>query len=201
MFLLAAAPVLLADVLTGGDHLANTVLVCVPLLLLTQDAARPHARMLALLLGCALAWRGLFWLVSIPILFYGIRTRQWPALASIGGYALAGFLLVMLPFALWNPAEFAPWSVQLRYQLYEHIVPHATLVIPAAVVVLGACFGWLAKDQQGLIVACGWTLLLPVVAGAALQSLAAGQPTALFYGWYSLTSIILFSSVACRTDP
>ncbi|MBK1618549.1 hypothetical protein CKO42_08880 [Lamprobacter modestohalophilus] len=198
MFLLAAAPVLLAEVLTGGDHLANTVLVCIPLLLLTQNAARPHAKALALLFGCALAWRGLFWLVSVPILSYCIHTRQWQPLALIGGYALAGFAAVMLPFALWDPTGFAPWSVQQRFQLYEHILPHAALAVPACVVALGACFGWLAKDQDGLLNACGWTLLLPVIAGAVLQSITVGQPTVLFYGWYSLTSIILFSATAFR---
>lgn len=201
LFLIAAAPVLSAEILTGGDHLANTVLVCIPLLLLIQNPTRPYAKVLALLLGCALAWRRLFWLIAVPIVFYGLRTRQWQALASIGGYALSGFVIVMLPFALWDPAGFAPWSVQQRYQLYEHILPHAALVIPACIIALGACFGWLSRDQNGLLTACGWTLLIPVIAGAVLQSITVGQPTVLFNGWYSLTSIVLFSVPAFHILP
>lgn len=53
--LLATAPALLAEILTGGDHPANTLLVCVPLILLVQDPRRRYAPGLALLLGRALS--------------------------------------------------------------------------------------------------------------------------------------------------
>lgn len=196
--LLVVAPVLGAEMLTGGDHLANTILVSVPLILLIQEPDRKYAKGLALVLGCALSWRGLFWLLAVPVASHFVRRRRWRDLLVLGGYALVGFAFVTLPVLLWQPQDFSPWQVQQRYHLYEHILPHAGSIIPALIAALGGYLGWRATNQTALFLACGWVLMLPVLAGAVFNSVVLGRPTLLFYGWYSMVCVLFFSIPAFR---
>lgn len=199
--LLAAAPVLWAEILTGGDHLANTILVCVPLILLIQQPDRKYAKGLAIGLGCALSWRGLFWLLAVPVTIYFVRRHRWRELLVLGGYALAGFAFVTLPFLLWQPEGFSPWQAQQRYHLYERILPHASQIIPGLIAALGIYLGWRATSQAALFLACGWVLMLPILAGAVFNSLELGRPTLLFYGWYSIACLLFFSIPVFQNRP
>jgi hypothetical protein len=191
--LLLTMPVSGADILTGGDHFANTVFVSIPLILLIQEPSRKYALGLAFLLGCALSWRGLFWMAMVPTLMFFIRQGLIKETLRLGISCSVGFLLVTLPLWLWNPAGFSPLQVQQRYNLYQHIMPHAGLIIPVCTLTLGLFLGWRAKTRDGLYIACGWVLLLPILIGAMFNSIELGRPTLLFYGWYSLTSLFFFT--------
>jgi hypothetical protein len=129
------------------------------------------------------------------------RRHCWSELLVLGAYALAGFAFVTLPFLLWQPEGFSPWQVQQRYLLYEHILPHARQIIPALIAMLGIYLGWRATDQADLFLACGWVLMLPILAGALLNSLSLGRPTLLFYGWYSMVCMLFFSLPAFQNRP
>ena len=191
IFLVALSPVISAEILTGGDHLANAMFVSLPLLLLIQNPHRPVAPLLALLFGIALSWRGLFWLLLVPLFFYLLRHKQWRVLVYHGVLTALGFGLVTLPFLIWNVDEFTPLAVQQRYQLYEHIIPHASILMPTVIILLGSYLGWRAKDNQQLILACGWMLLLPILIAVCLNSFESGRLSTTFYGWYAITSLPL----------
>ena len=191
--LLAGAPIMLAEVLTGGDHLANLLWVCVPLVLLLKDPGRKAAPWLSLLLGIAMSWRGVFWLLVFPVLAHFIAQRRWREMVKPVIYAVLGFALVTLPLVLWQPEHFTPWQVQQRFSLYEHMLPHASFLIPLATIVSGTLLGWFAPNREALLIACGWVLLLPVLAGATFNSIQLGRPTLLFYGWYGIFAIVFWS--------
>lgn len=200
VYLVALSPVISAEILTGGDHLANAIFVSLPLLLLIQQPHRSSAPLLAMLLGIALAWRGLFWLVIVPVLFYFLRRQNWQEVFYLGMLSALGFGLVTLPFIFWDYDGFAPLAIQQRFQHFEHIIPHAKMAIPMGLIIFGSYLGWRANDMQQLILACGWMLLLPILIAVCLNSYEAGRPTTAFYGWYGITSL-LFLGVATRGFP
>ncbi|NEX22959.1 hypothetical protein G3480_22105 [Thiorhodococcus mannitoliphagus] len=190
--LVALSPVIVGEILTGGDHLANSIWVSVPLALLIQEPSRKYAKVLAFIFGIALSWRGLFWLVVIPVVFNFARRRRWMDLVILGGIAVLGFALVTLPFLLWNWEGFDPLAVQQRYKLYEHILPYASIWIPATLVVLGSFIGWWVSSARQLLLACGWMLFLPILIAVIIHSVDIGRPTVIFSGWYAITSLFLF---------
>ena len=110
-------------------------------------------------------------------------------------------LLSTLPLLLWHPEGFSPWQVQQRYNLYTHILPHAGMIITAWTIALGICLGWRAGTRESLFLACGSVLLLPILAGATFNSLQLGRPTLLFYGWYSIASMLFLSLPAFPIRP
>lgn len=112
---------------------------------------------------------------------------------------LAAFLCVTLPFALWDFANFAPWHIQQRFDRYAYILPHAGILVPLVLVLLGSYWGWRAPDPESLFRKCGWVLLLTVLAAALFNSLELLRPTLLFYGWYALAAVIFLSVPATGT--
>ncbi|MCF7991159.1 MAG: hypothetical protein K9M02_12015 [Thiohalocapsa sp.] len=201
VMLLACAPVIAAEILTGGDHFANAVLVSLPLLLLIQNPRRRYARALAFFFGVALSWRALFWLAIVPVAVNLLRQRRARELLELGVFAALGFGVVTVPFLLWDFSGFSPWTVQQRYDLYSHLVPGASIVIPAGLLALGVYLGWRAANLRQLAIACGWMLFLPILIAVALSAYDLGRPTAIFYGWYALTSLLVFGVAADGFSP
>lgn len=201
VWLLVLAPVMSAEIITGGDHLANAVWVSLPLLLLIQDPGRRNAWLLALVLGVALSWRGLFWLTLVPVSCHFIGRHRWRELLGVGSWVALGFVLVTLPFLVWDLDGFTPLAIQQRYQLYEHILPYASILIPGCLFMVGSYLGWRARDTQQLALVCGWMLLLPILIAILFHSYESGRFTTIFYGWYALMSVLLLGVAATGPSP
>lgn len=96
---------------------------------------------------------------------------------------------MMLPFLLYNPDGFTPFSVHQRYRLHEEWLPYASLMRPIGLLIVSGWLGWRARDVTGLMTACGLTLLLPILAAVFLKSVQSGQLTVAFNGWYAIISL------------
>lgn len=199
--LLLSAPIVLAETLSGGDLLANAVAVSLPLILLLRQPEAPRSWMWSLLLGIALSWRGLFWLLAVPVSLYWWRRGLWTPWLRHGLWLVAGFVTVTLPLVYWNPAGFTPWQVQQRLDSYQHILPHAAIVLPVFALALGAVWAWRAPDLQSLLWGCALTLLVPTLGAAILHAVQVQQLTWTFYGWYALATVLLLTLHLRQLNP
>ena len=73
---------------------------------------------------------------------------------------------------------------------FSHILPRAELVVPLASALLGLVLGARARTVAGVLLACGFTVIVPALAAVVLQSIKLGHPSLLFYGWYTLSGVI-----------
>ena len=188
---LLLSPVLIAELLTGGDLIANTLAVT-SLLLIALRARSPVPWILSgLALGIALSWRGHFLLIAVPLIVYHIRWGQLDKLLAVGGAAAVSATLVTLPFWLWDPQAFSPFSIQQRFNQFDHIIPHGNLIAVGVSTAVGLALGYRAIDHDQLLIACAVVLITPFLFAAILFSVDQARPTLLFFGWYAISSLFL----------
>jgi hypothetical protein len=189
--LVVLAPVLVAEILTGGDLIANTLAVT-SFILLSLRARSPMSGIVrGLLLGVMLSWRAHFILVAIPLAAYHIKSRELDKLLMIGLAAAVSFVAVTVPFWLVNPDAFTPWTVQQHFDEFKQILPHGNLVAIVIAVPLGAVLGFRSRTHEDLLIACAATLIVPMLLAILLNSMSQGRPTFLFFGWYAISSLFL----------
>jgi len=185
--LLACAPIVLAEIFTGGDLLANALWVTVGVLLLaTRARLDGPAWLAAMLLGVLLCGRSHFALV-LPVLGLFLW-RRWGVLQASAALAacVAAFLALALPYYLLDPAGFGPLEVQQKLRdLGGAGSQRIALALSAA---SAAALGLLARDLRSLMACCAVALLVPVVYAVAQQSLVAGRIDFGFFAWYGLAA-------------
>ena len=164
---LLASPVVLHEIVTGGDHSANTVYVLLGLRWMLASRGRPLA---AAAWGVALASRANFLFLLLPVCgwlwrHHG-RTTALRATSIAAG--VAGLLTV--PF-LWHHglADFAPFHAVDRLTRFDDVVPTAGVLAGALIVAtMAAGAGWLALrpvNVTGLLFGCAAIQAWPVLAG------------------------------------
>ena len=189
--LLVLAPVLVAEILTGGDLIANTLAVTSCILLSLRARTPMFGIVCGLLLGVMLSWRAHFLLVAVPLAAYHIKSRELDKLLTIGLAAAVSFVAVTVPFWLVDPDAFTPWTVQQHFDEFRQILPHGNLVAIVIAVPLGAVLGFRSRTHADLLIACAATLIVPMLLAILLNSISQGRPTFLFFGWYAISSLFL----------
>ncbi len=139
--ILIFSPVVMNDVVTGGDYPANTIYVLGFMLLTLSWGARAETPvwkkvLAAVMLGIGLSSRANFLLV-MPQMFAALTIKAgWRAALRYAAVASAAFAAVTLPFWVHDPAGFTPLHVQShKVAEFQTILPFAGLVVPA----LGGC--------------------------------------------------------------
>lgn len=205
LLLMALSPVLIAEILTGGDLIANTLAVTSLVLLALGARTFVPWLVFGLLLGVALSWRAHFLLIAVPLVAYHLRRGEIEKLLTIGLAAAVSFLAVTVPLWYADPGAFSPLLVQRRFDEFSHLLPHGNVVVVILAALLGAVLGRRAQTNRELLVACGMTLILPFLIAVTLNSISLGRPTFLFFGWYAMSSLFLgtlgaFMMAADRAD-
>jgi hypothetical protein len=214
------SPAVLHTVCVGTDYLANALFVLMAMWWLWEAAGSATGRHLetgspgrtaqrrligfGIFLGIAVASRPNFLLVLPPL---------WAALLRAAGRRRAGvamlsvigtFLVLCLPFYLLAPEQFSPLHVASKLARFDRVLPHAALSLLIANVAL-ACVLALRHSRNFItcVQACAWTLAIPVLAGVALQSAAAGKPSFAFasYGLFALPFGVLGYGLSPRGEP
>jgi hypothetical protein len=185
------SPVLIAEILTGGDHLANSLAVTVAILLALGAVTVRGWVLSGILLGIALSWRAHFLLVAIPLMVYHLRFGKLRKFLYVGMAAVVGFVLITFPFWIINPAGFAPIHIQQRFNDFRHLLPHGDVVGIIFSALVGIGLGLWAKNREELLIACGATVIVPILLAVILHSFALGYLTFMFYGWYAITGLML----------
>lgn len=194
--MLALSPVVVYSLVVGNDYLANSLYVLLFMLWLVRWAPRPGLNpwlklLPAICLGIGLSSRANF-LLLLPLIFATLAqlAGRPAALRSTVTTGLT-FLLVTLPFYLYDPAGFSPLHTTDELGRFNHLLPYAGLLIPLATALLALFLAWrqrVGADLQQLFRSSALVLALPVLAGLALALLAYGPAgfTFAFFGLFPL---------------
>ena len=198
--LFACAPIVLAEIVTGGDLLANALWVTAGVLLL---ATRPRldgpAWLAAIFLGVLLCGRSHFALV-LPVLGLFLW-RRWGFLQAAAAMlaCVAAFLALALPYYLLDPPGFGPLQVQQKLRDLGGTGSQGVALALSAL--LAAGLGLLARELRSLMACCACALLVPVLYAVAQQSLAAGRVDFGFFAWYGLAATPFALVALMRAAP
>jgi hypothetical protein len=183
--ILAFCPIVMQQIVTGGDSLANSLFAAVSLWLVMRAKSRSARTAAAVLLGLALSSRANFLLVIPTALLYVGRKAGWPRAIYDFGLAVATFLVVTLPFYLHDPAHFTPLEGATRLTRFNAIVPHLGEAIGVAGLLLALWLGW---RSDLLFPSCALVQGFFAVTGAILS----GDLGYAAYGIFSLFFAMLY---------
>jgi len=193
--ILVGSPVVMQDFVTGGDLGTNSMVVMVAVVVLGWATGKGPAWKLAagLFAGVAFATRLPFMLL-LPLVFVRLtRKAGWHAGATACLVVAATAACITLPFYFYDPAGFAPLTVQNKFsQFFSLVLPRAGFVFPAVSLAAGLLLAVLARTATTAwwLIACGVSLLfpavlltlLPVVAGSTDLSFSTYGLPAVFFG-------------------
>ncbi len=199
--LLAFSPVVLHEIVTGGDLLSNSIYVLLFVMWLVTAVPRADFPqwgkfLLASLLGVGIASRINFVLV-LPLVFSAlVQGAGWRSATRFIAITGLTSILLTLPFYLYDPQGFSPLHTTTKLDQFDSWLPLAGLVVPIAVgiVALILSIHHTNRSLQGLARNCAIVLALPVLSATALQSIRAGY---LWLSWIGLgVSFLFFGAVA-----
>ena len=177
LFLLA--PVVVYELVTGSDLMANALYVLIALILLTRAEpgdAPVGIGLKAAFFGVALSSRANF-LLLMPLVFAAlVRRHGWPRALRYSGISLVAFTVVTLPFWLYDPGGFSPLGTVNEIRLFNIVLPHSEIVFP--LLAAGTAI-WLAlrkpAEPSGLLRDCAAVQLVPVLLGVLLPVVLTGR--------------------------
>lgn len=191
MALLLLSPIVVAETISGGDHIANGAAVAISLSI-ALSAQRTWVIVLAsVLYGVALSWRSYFFLTSVPVAVYLMHSGQWRRLLILGTVSIMAAALVVLPFYWYDPEHFSPFTIQKKLEYYKYILANPTHMAIMASVAIGLVTGCVSRSKEDVYTAAGITAFVPILFAIVLNAINEGKPTISFYGWYGLTVIFL----------
>jgi hypothetical protein len=187
--MLAASPVVLQQVVTGGDHVTNALHVLVAIVLLggaTSTGPWGVGSVAgAALLGVGLSSRANFALLLPLVAAFLVRRAGAPRAGALLGVVAAIGALVTLPIVSLAPAGLTPTSQLRSIARFDRDWPVAQVGIPAAAAVLSA---WLAlrpgrPELRRLLGCCAIVQAAVVWAMVVVASIVTGG-VALQYAGY-----------------
>ncbi len=195
---LGTCPAILHQFVTGGDYVANALMILVPAVLLVREGGSSRLTSqitLAVCLGVALSSRANFILLTPLIFSRLVQVRGRNRALALTATMLAATVLVTLPFFLANPAGFSPAHTRTKLIDLKAVLPHADLLLPLAAAALALLLARPRWNQStaaflrnaALVEAC---LILPAV--VLWPAVRKGPP--LFYSIFA--QFILFFGLA-----
>ena len=180
---LLASPVVLHELLTGGDHSANTVYVLLGMQWLLASGGRSLA---AAAWGVTLASRANFLLLVLPVCGWLWRHHGRTAAVRAAAITLGVAGLLTAPFVWYHGlADFAPLHAVDRLTRLDAVVPHAGAFVFAAML---AGAGWLAYrpvTASALLLGCAGLQAWPVLAAWDVELLHYG----VFASWFAVMAL------------
>lgn len=198
----ALSPTVLYDVLVGSDRIANSLYVLLAVLWMIWAISLPDLRswkkiVPAIFLGITLSSRANF-LILLPLIFAAmVRAAGWKPAIKYAAITSTTFLVVTVPFYLYDPQAFSPLYAASKLGQFESVLPFAGLGIPLATLIIALILAVLQPASRKLEILfrdCAIVLAFPVLCGIVLFSVGAGTPEFRFasYG----TFFLFFGAVA-----
>jgi hypothetical protein len=194
---LIVSPGILQQVVTGGDHPANSIYCLLFVLAVVNVVPRPDMRMwkkfaCAGLLGLGLSSRANF-LFLVPLIFSQlVQDAGWRTATLYVAVTVGVFGAVTLPFWLYDPERFTPLLVQARkVAQFNSFVPFSGILIPslAGIASLGLALQRLESNHLVLLRNCALVLAIPVVFTSVLATIRSER---LDLSWMAYGMFFLF---------
>jgi len=199
LWITALSPLMLQQLVTGGDLLANSLYVTISLWLVgrvvpDENSAVWKKILTAILFGLALSSRANY-TVLLPLVFSMlIQHSGWRTSMLYTSITYTTFCVITLPFYIYDPEGFSPLHVRGFFENFDSIIPHIKIVFPfgmgATAVILA--FQRMGRDQSTLMRNCAIVQGFPVLLAIVLSSVEAGS---LSFGLVSYGASSLFFGV------
>ena len=195
---IALSPLVLLDLVTGDDKLANSIYILLFVMWMVSTVSQPgHSswRKLssAILLGIGLSSRANFLLLLPLILSALFQSAGWRSATKYIAVTLATFCAVTVPFYLYDPQEFGP-SIQAQHlHQLQPVIPSTDIIIPLGIVVLTLPTGVIAlalsfqnmgRNVPVLFRNCAIVQAFPILCTIVLYSLLIVQRLDLMHAEY-----------------
>lgn len=198
---LALSPVLLHEVVTGGDLLSNSIYVLLFVIWMVIAIPQPSFSnwgkfLLAVLLGVGLASRSNFILI-LPLVFSAIvQSAGWKSATKYSAITCLILGLMTVPFYLYDPQGFSPLHTANKLNQFQTILPFAGIIVPLVTCIIALILS--LHNANGnlylLLRNCAIVLAFPVLSGTALQSIKTANLDFSFTGFG--LSFLFFGAVA-----
>lgn len=188
--LLLSLPLILYQLAIGSDHLANAIYVLLAFIMLDKYLGKNQSLLYVvavLNVGIALSSRVNFTLLFPLFFFYGGYKYGWRRSLFTTGMSLLVFIIVTLPFYLYNPDGFAPLHTRYKLDRFNNVLPNAQLIVPAVSLLTGILVIVLKRKMillNDFLLSSAIVLFIPVLSGVILRSLQESHPS-LGYSSYS----------------
>ncbi len=204
LLVLIASPVVVREVVTGGDLLANTVSVMLAMWFVAAALVRDYRWRLVLadvFLGFVLSSRVNFLFILVPLAAlawkrFGVR-RALDFLVPTG----VGFLAVTLPFYV-GKSSFPPFAASDHLASFDGNVPGGEALVIAAAIVLAIILALVAQPNLGSVFAQAATVqAFFIVAVAVHDAITAGalDLTELAPGYGLPVALLALGALTCAT--
>lgn len=189
--ILTFCPLILQQYVIGTDYFVNSIYVFLPMLLISTFEARTALIAPSVLaLGLALSSRANF-AFTIPV-FAGalISNGNWRRNAATLAAVLAISAVVTLPFYFYDPAGFSPLHTRGKINQFNQLFPYAEKTFIGITILGSLLMAWFCGrkpcSKENFLAAFAFTMAVPVILGAVLQSLLLGKAEFLFcsYGTF-----------------
>jgi hypothetical protein len=171
--MLALSPLFWQEFLTGGDLLANSLFICIFILLFVQEHLYLSINsvkkkiFIAILLGVGLSSRLNYLFLLFPVCsllwqIYGLR-HMLKYVAII----CATFAIITLPFYIYDPVSFSPLHTLRKVDQFGTYLPLAGPLIVALSGLIALLFAVrpLRDNPTAFMLACALPQAIPIVAG------------------------------------
>lgn len=191
------SPIVPYQFLIGSDYISNGLFVLVFSMWMvtsisTPDQSRWKKVLPAILLGVGLSSRANFILI-LPLLFSALVQRAgWRTATVYIAITSITFVVVTLPFYLYDPQGFSPLHTANKLGQFESLIPSAGFVIPlvtGAIALILAFFQPSNLDLGILLRNCTVVLAFPILCGIVLATIKSGE---LDFGFATFGTLFLF---------
>lgn len=181
--MLIFSPVILKELLVGGDLISNGIYVPISLMLIirfasTQSKWSPfRLTSTAILLGICLSSRANFVLL-LPLVFSAlVQASGWRYAAKCVALAGATLCAVTIPFYAYDPQGFVPLGKNNPFTDFQMVLPFAGFIIPliTGLLALALCFSTSNRDIVPFLRNCAIIEAFPVFSALVLSSIKAGK--------------------------
>jgi hypothetical protein len=179
----ALSPIVLYAVLIGSDYISNSLYVLLFLLWMTASIVQPDHSSLekvlfAVLLGIGLSSRANFVLL-LPLGFSTlVQNVGWKSAVKYTSITCIAFMVITIPFYLYDPQGFSPLSSIDELGRFQSIVPFAGYAIPIVTGIIAltlSFFQTASRNLNDLFRNCAIVLAFPVLCGVVLSTIESGR--------------------------
>lgn len=193
--IIALSPIIMRDLVTGDDKLANTVYILLFVLYMVHIV--PHAGFRswqklssAALVGIGLSSR-LNFVLLLPLIFFSlVHSAGWKVAAKYVALTCAIFCVVTVPFYLYDPQGFGPMVSAEKLGQFRSIIPLVGIVIPltAGAIALILSLYSTSRDLSVMFRNCAIVQAFPVLCAVVLNWVVTAElnPELITYGVFFL---------------
>jgi len=200
------SPIVLQEIVTGGDYLSNTIYILVlSILFIHYLAEQKSLRIIkigiSIVLGIAFSSRAIFLLI-VPVLYtYLVNRVGVRETVKYLTYVLLVFAAVTFPFYFADPAGFTPLTAYSYIGKFGETIPYIgpIVTILSGCIALGVALWKIPRDEMDFLRRCALTLIFPIVGTIVVVMISNGNLSLKYYGAYPL-AFMLFGAVGYWGD-